>query len=226
MTKALFVNGSPRKSWTTFKMLDSALNGAKESGAEVEMVHLYDLEFRGCMSCFACKLKKSKTNGLCAYKDSLTPILEKASTADVIVIGSPIYFSSPTGPMRSFLERMMFPLLSYNPKVDPETGEYKGTLLKRTIPTAAIFTMGCPEQMFVDCHYSEILGEVSRFMKMIYGHNELLYTYNSYQFNDYSRYDILEGVEQKRAKYRDEQFPVDLLKAYELGKRLAEMAKG
>ena len=64
--KAIFVNGSPRKKWNTFKMLESAMNGAQEAGAECEMVNLYDIDFKGCKSCFACKLKNSKTNSVCA----------------------------------------------------------------------------------------------------------------------------------------------------------------
>ena len=30
------------------------------AGAETELVHLYDIDFKGCKSCFACKLKDSK----------------------------------------------------------------------------------------------------------------------------------------------------------------------
>ena len=40
--KALFFNGSPRKNWTTVKMLDEAMKGAAEAGADVELIHLYD----------------------------------------------------------------------------------------------------------------------------------------------------------------------------------------
>ena len=67
--KAMFVNGSPRKGWNTAKMLESAMQGATEAGAECEMVHLYVINFHGCKSCFACKLKNSKTNGVCAIRD-------------------------------------------------------------------------------------------------------------------------------------------------------------
>ena len=38
--KALFINGGPRKNWTTVKMLDSAMKGAVDAGAEVETIHL------------------------------------------------------------------------------------------------------------------------------------------------------------------------------------------
>ena len=104
----------------TFFLVKS--NKALSAGAEVESVHLYDITFAGCKSCFACKLKNSKTNGVCAIRDELRPILEKAYTADVIVIGSPIYFSHPTGLTHAFMERLMFPILTYNPKVDEQTG--------------------------------------------------------------------------------------------------------
>ena len=223
--KALFVNGSPRKNWSTAQMLERAMQGAADAGAEVEMVHLYEDTFKGCVSCFACKVKNSKTNGLCAYKDALTPILEKAHEADVIVVGSPIYFSHPTGPMRSFMERLMFPVLTYNAKVDDETGAVKSTILDRKIPTGMIYTMGCPEEMMYDCHYPEMFAETEKFLSMLFGYSETVYSYNTYQFDDYSKYDVAEYVEPFRAKHREEQWPKDLENAYELGKRLVEKAK-
>lgn len=223
--KALFVNGSPRKNWTTAQMLEKAMAGARDAGAEVELVSLYDDTFKGCVSCFACKVKNSKTNGLCAYKDALSPILEKAHNADVIVIGSPIYFSYPTGPVRSFMERLMFPALTYNAKTDEKTGEMKRSVLGRKVATAMIYTMGCPEQMMADCHYHEFFGETARFLEMLFGYTETVCTNNAYQFDDYSKYDVMEGVEAMRAKYREEKYPKDLQDAYEMGGRLVQKAR-
>ena len=77
MTKALFINGSPRKNGNTAQLLKRAMDGAREAGAEVELVNLYDrsLNYKGCMSCFACKLKGGK-KGVCSFKDDLQPILQ------------------------------------------------------------------------------------------------------------------------------------------------------
>lgn len=224
--KALFVNGSPRKNWNTYKMLESAMQGAQDSGAECELVNLYELQpFRGCMSCFACKLKNAKTNGLCAIHDSLRPVLEKALTSDVIVAGSPIYFSYPTALNRAFLERLMFPVLSYNGKYDEETHSMESGILTRNIYTAMIYTMGYPDEKGIkDFGYDVMFAETQRFMKQLFGYSEVLYAYNTYQFADYSRYDVMEGIEPMKAKYREEHFPEDLKKAYELGKRLVEKA--
>ena len=63
------INGSPRKKWNTATLLEHALAGAAAKGAQTEMIHLYDLNFKGCTSCFACKLKGGKSEGRCALKD-------------------------------------------------------------------------------------------------------------------------------------------------------------
>ncbi len=88
MTKALFINGSPRKNGNTAQLLKRAMDGAREAGAEAELMNLYDrsLNYKGCMSCFACKLKGGK-KGVCSFKDDLQPILQKAVEADVLVCG-------------------------------------------------------------------------------------------------------------------------------------------
>ena len=222
--KALFINGGPRKNWTTVKMMENAMRGATDAGAETELVHLFDYEYTGCKSCFACKLKNSKCNGVCALKDSIRPVLEKAYDADVIVIGSPVYLSNPTGATKSFMERLVFPLLSYNPKVK-ENSEMEGGIRDKLVPTAMIYSMGDTKEHTDSIHYPIILGEYARFMEMVYGHCEMLCTYSGYQFSDYSRYDMMEGTQEYRAKYRDEQLPKDLEAAYELGKQLVEKAK-
>ena len=223
--KALFINGGPRKNWTTVKMMEQTMKGAADAGAEIELIHLYDYNFKGCISCFACKLKNSKCNGVCAIRDELRPVLEKAHDADILVMGSPVYFSYPTGVLRSFMERLMFPINSYNPKID-ENGKMKSSLLGKLVPTAMIYTMGVPgEEMAAAGHYPEIFGQNARFLESLFGYTETLCSYSSYQFSDYSKYDVMEGTQEYRAKYREEQLPKDLGAAYELGKRLVEKAK-
>ena len=54
----------------------------------------------------------------------------------------------------------------------------------------------------------------------MFGPTEILYSFDTYQFNDYSRYDAAMLPEEHKARMRETQFPKDLQKAYELGKRL------
>ncbi len=162
MTKALFINGSPRKNFNTAQILDKAIEGAQAAGAETERIDLYSLNYKGCMSCFACKLKNSKTNGVCAIKDDLRPVLERALTADVIVIGSPIYYNCITGMVRSFMERLLYPVGSY----------MLMNFHKKVLPTALIYTMNVPEELLVQYHYREALAAHESAMSLVFGHCE------------------------------------------------------
>ena len=93
--KLIAFNGSPRKKWNTATLLEHALKGAKDKGAKTELIHLYDLDYKGCTSCFACKRIRGEC-GHCAIKDDLRPVLKKVETADAILIGSPIYYAITT----------------------------------------------------------------------------------------------------------------------------------
>ena len=218
--KVIVLNASPRKNFNTAQMLKEAQKGAESIGAEVEYFNLYDYNFSGCRSCFACQRKGSTTEGICAIKDDIRPILEKCINADAVIIGSPVYFSYPTGVFRSFTERLLFANHTY--MVDKENGALKRRL-DRTIPTGIIYTMNCPEELANQINYPVILGESVNNYKHIMGYAEGLYSYDTTQFADFSKYNCDLFDEVKKAKVREEQFPKDLKKAFDLGKRLVEM---
>jgi multimeric flavodoxin WrbA len=101
-------NGSPRKDWNTATLLKKALAGAASVGAKTELIHLYDLNYKGCYSCFACKERGGKSYGRCPIKDDLLPIFKRIENVDAIIVGSPIYIGRISGEMQSFLERLIF----------------------------------------------------------------------------------------------------------------------
>ena len=217
MTKIYAINGSPRKKgWNTFSLLENALKGAQSVGAEIEMINLYDYTYKGCISCLACKRKNNTTNGICAYKDDLTPIFEKLKEADGIIFGSPIYYSSTTGQFRAFIERLCFPLYRYMPN---------GRILDKTIPTAMIYTMNVQEEQKEMFNYSTIMSNNRIPLELVYGDFEDLWVCDTYQFYDYSKYDCDVFDADHKLKQKEEQFPKDLEKAFELGKRIALKSK-
>jgi len=71
-------NGSPRNNWNTEILLQHVMKGAASNGAETELIHLYDLNYKGCRSCYACKRVGGKSYGHCAIQDDLTAILKKS----------------------------------------------------------------------------------------------------------------------------------------------------
>ena len=158
--KALFINGSPRKNGNTAKLLNSALEGAQAAGASVELVNLYDrsLNYKGCMSCFACKIKGGK-KGVCSFKDDLLPILEKAIEADVLVCGAPNYCSYPSANLRAFMERLIFPAVNYS--------DYAHPVILKPKASATIYTMNCPnEEVYKRIDYDVLLNRNAEAMGM------------------------------------------------------------
>lgn len=113
MTTVIAINGSPRTKWNTARLLKKALEGAASQGADTELFHLYDLDFKGCTSCFACKLKRrEKLWEMCGPGRSC-PSPRPDKRGDALVLGSPIYFGTVTGEMRGCMERLLFPYLAY-----------------------------------------------------------------------------------------------------------------
>ena len=208
--KVIAFNGSPRKKWNTATLLKKALDGAATQGAQTELIHLYDLDFKGCVSCFSCKMKDGKSYGKCAVKDGLTPILARVEEAGAIILGSPIYLGTVSGEMRSFMERLIFPYLTYtNP---PES------LFPKKINTGFIYTMNIPEEL------KELYGQHFLFNEMllnrIFGGTESLYCFDTYQFEDYSKVAVNLFDPEQKAQRRKDVFPKDCEEAFKMGARL------
>ena len=210
--KVMAFNGGPRKKWNTATLLEKAIEGAASQGAETSLVHLYELEFKGCISCFACKKKKGKSYGTCAVQDDLTSTYAEIKEADVIILGSPIYFGDVTGEMRSFLERLLFPYLVYAHDLQ--------TLFPRKIRTAWIYTMNAPEETARQLGYDRLFANNESLMRRIFGHSESIMSYDTYQFKDYSKVVASRFDVKKKEKRRREVFPKDCQKAYDLGAAL------
>ena len=217
--KVILLNGSPRKGWNTDMMLQKAAEGAREAGAETEIINLYDLNYKGCRSCFACKVKGSKTEGGCSYPDDLKPVMDAVKEADVLVLGTPVYLGNISAQMNLFWERLMFTNLTYS--------SYKTEKrMKKAKKSAMIITMGCPEELMSRMGYKQQFDYMGQQLGFTVGNApaEMLYLNDAYQFSDYSKYDISPDRADPvaKAKHREKQFPIDLQNAYELGKRLCQ----
>lgn len=208
------INGSPRKKWNTATLLEKALEGAAAQGATTELVHLYDLQFKGCTSCFACKLKGGKSYGRCAMRDELTPVLERIANADALVLGSPIYFGTVTGEMRSFMERLLFQYFTYTRP--PQS------LFGRRIRSAIIYTMNISEEMVHQYQYPVHFDTNENYLGRIFGSAETFCCYETLQFDDYDKVVFSYFDPEQRKERRRTVFPDDCRKAFDLGGRLTE----
>jgi len=210
--KLLAFNGSPRKKWNTAQLLGHALEGAEAEGAKTKLYHLYDLDFKGCISCFACKRAGGKSYGHCAVNDDLKPILEKIEKADAILIGSPIYLGITTGVTRCFLERLIYPYLVYDAE--------RSSLFEKKIRTAFIYTAGATDEMVQEMGFERNAKGTEMAMERTFGSCESFFVTDTLQFDDYSKFVATRFDPEAKKKRHKEQFPVDCKKAYELGARL------
>lgn len=206
--KAVAINGSPRKDWNTAQLLEEALRGAGSVGMETELIHLYDLDYQGCVSCFACKGKNAQPCR-CYHRDQLSPVLEKVLGADVLFLGSPIYFSDVTGEMRSFLERLFFITMTYD--------DYTKPVFPGHMNAAFFFTMNLRDGTI----YQPMMENLTAMLTRFGGEAEYYAATDTLQFDDYSKYHAAMFSEEAKRERRETQFPKDRAAAFEIGRRLA-----
>ncbi|MBQ7414752.1 MAG: flavodoxin family protein [Prevotella sp.] len=211
MKKIIIIDGGPRKTFNTASMLQKIAEGAASVSDQIEVktIRLYDMQYRGCMSCMACKLK-GKASHLCKYKDALTPVLEEIAEADGLAIGSPIYFSEVTAQLRMLLERLIFPWLSYE--------DFSLTAPKR-MPVLLTYTMNANTEQAKVIY--QMMGIIENCLERAFGDVEHVDAYNTYQVKNYDRYELAAFPEPMKRQYREEHWEQDLQRAYDAGKRMA-----
>ncbi|MBR4696067.1 MAG: flavodoxin family protein [Selenomonadaceae bacterium] len=216
MKKLFAINGSPRRNENTAQLLKAAMQGAEEAGAKTELVHLYSLNFKGCISCFACKLK-NREHGICAMKDDLSPILEQIKQTDAIVFGSPIYFMNITAGMVAFLERFLFSNYLYTIE--------NSSVFPKAMPSAFFYTMNATEEQAAKFHLEEKIGFYDIGTEnMLKVKPQRLMAYNTVQFKDYSKYEASMFSEEDKRAYHDANWSRLCDEARQIGRNLIEQS--
>ncbi|MBN2128604.1 MAG: NAD(P)H-dependent oxidoreductase [Sedimentisphaerales bacterium] len=103
MTKVLAVVGSPRKAGNTDILVSAIVAGARDAGAEAEVLRLGDLAVRECDGCHACWHGRP-----CSKDDDMRLIYPKIAASDVLVFGTPVYWYGPTALMKAFIDRFVY----------------------------------------------------------------------------------------------------------------------
>ncbi len=203
------LNGSPRKTGTTAKLLKKALEGAASQGAETEFVQLNKLSMQGCQGCFSCKKRGGKSYGKCALEDDFTPMYEKIEAADALFMGAPIYFGSVTAELKMVIDRM-FPYLNF--------GSFSSNFPKK-IPLGLVYTLGADDQQLgaYESHWKFHQG----IFGMLFGSAEVLISTNTFHVPDYGEIvaDALEPLVEGKRKHQEDVFPKDCEKAFDMGAR-------
>lgn len=104
--KVLLLNGSPRKEGNTYTALSEISAQLAKNGIDSEIVWIGNKPVRGCIGCGQCRVEGK---GLCVFNDDVcNEIIAKMNEADGLVVGSPVYYGTPTGNVLNVLHRMMY----------------------------------------------------------------------------------------------------------------------
>lgn len=107
--KVIILNGSPKAEGNTATALHEVEHVLNQQGIETEWIHVGHRQIHGCIACNKCW----DTN-ICAFEDIVNEISDKMDKADGLVIGSPVYFASPSGTLLSLLDRLFYSSLHKN----------------------------------------------------------------------------------------------------------------
>ncbi len=100
--KVLGLVGSSRKQGNTEIMVKEALLGAKEQGAEAQLLRLTDLHIKPCTGCMSWVFRGER----CRLDDDMYFLLDEMLKADAFIIGAPTYVLSPAGIMKMIVDRV------------------------------------------------------------------------------------------------------------------------
>jgi len=92
--------GSPLLNGNTAKLLDRAMQGARDEGAEVEKIEVTNLNIRACREIMFCREHET-----CAMKDDMIGIYEKFRDIDGVILATPIMTMGIPGMLKSFIDR-------------------------------------------------------------------------------------------------------------------------
>jgi len=104
--KTLGISSSPRLGGNTDAMIREVLHGASSKGAETTFINISQYNITGCVSCMHCRKKVG-----CAIQDDMQKVYDEIVSADIVVLGSPVYMGQVNGQFKVFMDRL-FPFVN------------------------------------------------------------------------------------------------------------------
>ena len=99
--KVVVLSTSLRSSSNSELLAKSFVEGARDTGNEVEYISLKNKDIRFCIGCLACQKL-----GHCVIKDDVTDIMDSVLYTDVVVWATPIYYYEMSGQMKTLIDRL------------------------------------------------------------------------------------------------------------------------
>ena len=101
MTKNILTfKGTPRERGNSAVLAEQAAAGARQAGAQVEIIYLHNLDIQPCSACDLCV-----ENGGCVIEDDMAPIYPKLAAADAIILATPVYWFTFSAQLKLCIDR-------------------------------------------------------------------------------------------------------------------------
>jgi len=98
--KIVAIYGSPRRKGNTATLLEKTIEGARDSGAEVEEIVLRDLKISPCIEIYGCMQA-----GECAIKDDFQIVRDKILASQGLILASPVFFYAVSSHTKILMDR-------------------------------------------------------------------------------------------------------------------------
>lgn len=98
--RVLGISTSPRRDGNSDLLLQKALAGAREAGANADYLRVCDYRIQGCDECNACS-----TTGRCRIQDDYQSILDRMLAADRIIFATPVFFLTVSTQAKLLIDR-------------------------------------------------------------------------------------------------------------------------
>lgn len=96
------LSGSPRAGSNVDVLVEAALQGAKEAGADT--LHLATRDLR-VLPCQACGPDPVEDGGFCIYRDDMDKVYDALTRATGILVATPVYFSGVSAQLKAVIDR-------------------------------------------------------------------------------------------------------------------------
>lgn len=104
--KVLLINGSPNEKRCTYTALSEVAGALEAQGVETEIAWIGRNPVRGCLGCGGCS---KRGDNRCIFDDDVVNgLIEKAVTADGLVVGTPVFYAGANGALLAVLDRMFY----------------------------------------------------------------------------------------------------------------------
>lgn len=101
--KVLGIIGSHRRLGNTDCLVKESLIGARDEGADVDVIRLTDLDIRPCKGCMMCAFRMEE----CRIEDDMVMLLDRIQESDGIILGAPTYILGPQGQVKLVMDRVL-----------------------------------------------------------------------------------------------------------------------